>query len=407
MRRLLAAPAVRPDMRRREWLAVLGGMAGGLAGCTEAAPSGQDSTAPPTSPDEAQSAGQPRSATRSPIRESIGGVDLPVPRSELLAALPRDHIPALIDPVFADDWQGLEVPESSAYDGGPLLPDDTPVIGVERDGRARAYPLRVLDWHEVVNDRLGGPLVVTYCPLCGSGVTAERRVNDRETRFGVSGLLWRDNLVMYDERSESLWSQLLGAAIRGPRAGERLALLPSSLTSWGEWRGLHPTTKVLLPPPHTNTVRGSDATFDYFAPKYSYDEEDQLIGFDDDAGDDGLHPRTLVIGVTADGIARAYPLNVVRERAVINDRVGDLPIVVTITPARTLVAYRRSVDDTVLEFTPAGDGHMRAAGSRWERASGRAIDGPHEGDRLEPATDTSPLFWRGWSNLHPETEVYE
>ncbi|MFB6360318.1 MAG: DUF3179 domain-containing protein [Halobacteriales archaeon] len=393
-------------MRRRDWLALLGGLAGGLAGCMDAPLSGQEPTASPSPTAETPSSGPTRSPTPTPIRESIGGVDLPVPRSELLAALPKDHIPALIDPVFAEDWADLEVPDSSGYDGGPLLPDDAPVIGVERDERARAYPLRILDWHEVVNDTLGGPLLVTYCPLCGSGVTAERRVNGSETRFGVSGLLWRDNLVMYDDRTGSLWSQLLGGAIRGPRAGEQLSLLHSSLTSWGEWRGLHPSTEVLLPPPHSNTVRGPDATFDYFAPKYSYDEEEQLIGFDHDAGDDGLHPRTLVIGVTADGIARAYPFNVVKTQDVINDRVGDLAVVVSITPARTLVAYQREVDGSVLAFSPADAEHMQADGSRWERATGRAVDGPHEGTTLEAATESGPLFWRGWSNLHPETEVY-
>jgi len=379
-------------MNRRRLLAALSAGVAGLAGC-----SGSSSTN--ATEDEFT-----LSPTVTPYREQVGSVEIPVPRSEVEIRLPRDSIAAIVDPEFAEDWSGLSVPESSGYDGGPLLPADAPVIGVERDGEARAYPLRVLDWHEVVNDTFGGPLLVTYCPLCGSGVTAERRVDGEETVFGVSGRLWRDDLVMYDRATESLWSQILGAAIRGPRAGERLTLVPSSLTGWGEWQDTHPETRVLLPPPRSNTVRGRDATQDYFTPKYTYDDG-QLIGRTYSEGDQPA-PRRLVLGVERDGDARAYPFDVVAEEGVVNDRVGSLPVVVTVTPADTLVAYDRRLDGSTLRFETDGEGHLRAGGSRWERASGRAVEGPHEGRRLDPATETGPMFWKGWRNFHPETTIY-
>jgi len=183
----------------------------------------------------------------------VGGVDLPVPSEELCAPLSKDIIPAIVDPVFADDWSELDAPTGVDR---PLLPDDAPVIGVSRAGEARAYPLRILDWHEVVNDTFGAPLLMTYCVRCGSAIVAERFADGSETVFGVSGRLWRDDLVLYDERTESLWSQLLAAAIRGPLTGDRLTLVASSLTTWGAWRRRHPDTQVLLPPPHSNTVRG-------------------------------------------------------------------------------------------------------------------------------------------------------
>lgn len=394
-------------MRRRDFLALVGGTASGLAGCMgrpNSATVGRSSLSP-TEHSSGSSRGSPDTPT--PIRDSIGSVDLPVPRSEIRVPLPPDHIPAIIDPVFGENWADLEVPDSSLYEGGPLLPNDAPVLGVNRNRKARAYPLRILNWHEVVNDIFDGPLLVTYCPLCGSGITAERRVNGVETRFGVSGMLWRSDLVMYDERTESLWSQILGAAIRGPRTGERLSLEPSTLTTWGEWRETHASTEVLLPPPHSNTVRGPDATFDYFAPKYSYDSQDQLIGFDNDERDDGLYPRTLVIGIRTDKQAKAYPFDIVQERGVINDTVGDRPVVVAITPGMTLVAYDRDLDGNTFEFEPAGPAKMRAAGSRWERATGRAVDGHYEGAQLSPATDQTPMFWKGWSNFHPNTSVYD
>jgi len=381
-------------MQRRALLAALGTAgAAALAGCGGAAPRSQPS-------------GPAADATDTPASAAadLGGVELPVPRSEIDVRLPRDRIPAIVDPAYAADWTDLSVPEGSLSDGGPLLPDDAPVVGVARDGRTRAYPLRILDWHEVVNDDFGGPLLVTYCPLCGSAVVAERRVDGQATVFGVSGRLWRDDLVLYDRATESWWSQLLAAAIRGPLTGERLDLVPSSLTSWGEWRAAYPGTRVLLPPPHSNTVRGPDATFEYFSAKYTTDE--QLIGFA--AGEDGgPAPRRLVLGIAVDGTARAYPFDVVREAGVVNDRVADRPVVVTVTPARTLVAYDRRVEGRELRFEADGEAHLRADGSRWERSTGRAVVGPHEGARLSPATDVPPMFWKGWTNFHPQTSLYE
>lgn len=394
-------------MRRRRFLGAVGvGIGGSLGGCASVGYRGDSA---------ATRSGTP-SATPETVA-TVGGVDLPVPSSELRAALPRDSIPAIVEPEFASDWSGLEAPPDV---GRPLLPEDAPVIGVSRAGRARAYPLRILDWHEVVNDTFGGPLLVTYCVLCGSGVVAERLAGETETTFGVSGRLWRKDLVLYDERTESLWSQLLAAAIRGPLTGERLSLVPSSLTTWGEWRRQHPDGRVLLPPPRSNTVRGREATFDYFDPKYDYGDQRQIVGYDSEGE---LADRTLVLGVEHGGVARAYPFGAVREAGVVNDRVGGLPVVVTVTPGNSMAAYSRRVEGDVLRFEPGDDAdaagagdtddadatvgrHMRAGGSRWERATGRATDGPYADTRLDRATDQPPMFWVGWSNFHPDTDVY-
>jgi hypothetical protein len=356
------------------------------------------------------------------------GIDLPVPESALHRAVERDAIPAITDPAFARDWEGLELTASSApfrESVRPRLSSGSPVIGVARDGRARAYPLSVLNWHEVVNDRFGGPLLVTYCPLCGSGVVAERRVgvgtdpggsgggatdapgDGRSTPFGVSGLLWRGNLVLYDRATGSRWSQLLARAIRGPRTGERLRSLPSRLTTWGEWREGNPGTEVLLPPPRSDTVRGPDATFDYTIDPYlSYDSSSAVGAGNTGFTDDRLHPKAPVVGVAAGGEARAYPLRTVERLRLVNDTVGGRPVVVAITPDRSLVAYDRRVDGAVLSFLPVGRGAARAGGSRWRLATGRATDGPHEGTTLSPATDRSSMFWFAWATFHPGTDVY-
>jgi hypothetical protein len=342
---------------------------------------------------------------------------LPVPESELRRAAPRDGISAITDPAFAPDWSDVAIDFGSGTTYRPRLADDDRVVGVVRadvagddaDGRgpvARAYPLKMLNWHEAVNDRFGGPLLVTYCPICRSGLVARRTVGGRTTRFGVSGRLFRENLVLYDEATGSLWSQILATAIRGPETGETIEVLPSALTTWGEWKGRFPDGEVLLPPPLSDTVVGR-VRFDYDFDLVGRAREnaaylEERLG--DDFDDSRLPKRALVLGVAADGEARAYPLLEMRDEPV-NDRVGDLPVVVTARRG-SAVAFDRRVGGRPLVFERAGPGVLRAGGSRWRVESGRAVDGPLEGTRLNQANAHPPLFWFAWLDFHPETTVY-
>jgi hypothetical protein len=435
-------------MNRRRYLSALAaGTLAGLAGCAAIGDSGDGGGPSRTTgidgvasadgtPVESRTGGSaaPGAATDGPNASNpgdvaaIGDVELPLPESELRRGAPRDAIPAIVDPQFGRDWSDLEsrsVQDRSGieYTTVPSLDDGETIIGVERDGRARAYPLAVLDWHEIVNDSFGGPLLVTYCPLCGSGLVARRRVAGEETTFGVSGYLWRSNLVMYDRATDSLWNQISATAIRGPRTGETLELVPSTLTTWGGWREAHPDGEVLLPPPLSGTVAG-EVTRDYErAPYLGYDESERIGIGGGEFEDDRLHPKTTVIGVTSDGVARAYPLDAVTEAGVINDTVGGLPVVVAVGPGGTLVAYERRVgkvapntrstasrerraDGEIPEFAPDGEAHMTGGGSRWEIVSGRAVDGPYEGTVLQQANEVSPEFFFAWLEFHPDTEVY-
>lgn len=193
------------------------------------------------------------------------------------------HIRAVVEPAFADDWSGID-PDEKYTQGEDRLPDGMMVVGLEAADRARAYPLSILWSHEIVNDRFSDPVMVTYCSLCRSGMVARREVEGEETVFGVSGLLWQapevnvraaeqegevfgasvnesdvdirssGNLVMYDEATRSYWSQILATAICGPMERTDLTLVPSTLTSWGEWHEEHPETEVLLPPPHSELM---------------------------------------------------------------------------------------------------------------------------------------------------------
>jgi hypothetical protein len=174
-------------------------------------------------------------------------------RRDLIVAsgMPKDGLPALVEPVV---WTVAQA-EAAIRPRKFLVPGDR-VIGVRLGGQARAYPLRVLVWHEVVNDALAGrPILVTYNPLCDSAVVFARAVAGRVSTFAFSGLLYDSNLLMYERQpartGESLWSQLLFRAVTGPSAaaGEALEVLPISVASWGDWRRENPATTVLAPDP--------------------------------------------------------------------------------------------------------------------------------------------------------------
>jgi hypothetical protein len=196
--------------------------------------------------------------------ELSGGL---VPVDHIVASgMPRDGMEAMLDPGV------LSISEVNARNQegrGKFLLDGDRVVGVAVNGQARAYPLRTMRWHEVVNDTLGGvPLVISYNGLCDAVMAAERTVAGEELVFGVSGLLYNSNLLMYDRRGDpaasSLWSQLRARAIAGPSAGRSLALVPAALTTWGDWRNRHPGTDVLAPLEHLKRAYKRDPYHSYF-----------------------------------------------------------------------------------------------------------------------------------------------
>lgn len=393
-------------MDRRGYLAVLA--AGGVATTAGALATHAGNTDTGTGQDSPD--GDPGNGTGT---DEVGGPDvdldaasLPVDESELRRAAPRDGIPAIVDPVYARDWS------DTAGDGDRELHADDLVLGIEVNGRARAYPVKVLSRHEVVNDDFGGPLLVTYCPVCRSGIAAERRVAGESRTFGVSGFLYNANLVMYDQASESLWSQLLATAIRGPLVGTRLSLRPVTTTTWAEWQENYPDTEVLVPPPASDTVVGP-VSFNYEIDIYG--DWDKVTARYPDMGplgdiewsDTRLRRRRTVLGVAVGDAARAYPLDRVRSNDPVNDVVGDLPVVLTVAADDTLLAYDRRLDGEPLTFWSDDDGALHAGGSRWRRLTGVAQDGPYEGRQLSPVPGSGTIYWAAWLSFHPESTVYE
>jgi hypothetical protein len=285
----------RARTRRRLLAALAAGVTGGFAGCSGrsllAAGDGGVATFPEGStgtpvPDRGALA-----TDGTPIppeeRDQLGEWGLPSTICE--AEITEDiGIRAIVEPAYGDDWSAVDVEEKYrlGFEVGDGLTDDSYVIGVtsEDGSTARAYPMSIVWWHEVVNDTLDRPLLVTYCPICQSGMVAERRVGGQETVFGVSGQLWQapqiyaesakvdervfgasasngeaearnsGNLVLFDELTGSYWSQFLARAICGAREGERLRIVPSTVTTWAAWRTEHPGTDTLLPPPHSTVM---------------------------------------------------------------------------------------------------------------------------------------------------------
>lgn len=352
----------------------------GLAGCVAPPASASGGDCPGSAP-------PPSGATGGPTAPPEPPTDLPVDRDALARGALRDEIPAITDPAFGPDWA----------DVAGTLTDEDLVIGVERDGRARAYPLATLSAYEVVNDEFAGHLLVTYCPLCASGVTAVRRVRGEPTVFGVSGLLYHGNLVLYDRRTDSLWSQVLARAIRGPATGDALELVPSAVTTWAAWRDAHPGTRVLLPPPASGTIAADPSTYGVHG-HVGVQSVGQAVS------DDRLHRRTLVLGVATETAATAYPQQVVAVAGPINDCVGGLPVLVA--GEQIPQAFDRRVDGTALSFRAAGSGRVRGGGSTWSLTTGRALDGPHAGRSLRRLRGATATYWFAWVAVRPETSVY-
>lgn len=214
-----------------------------------------------------------------------------VPPGQILSGGPaKDGIPAILKPKF------LKIREATF-----LAPDDR-VMGVVVNGQAHAYPLKILNWHEVIDDTLGGePVAVTYCPLTQSPIVYDRQVGKGAATFAVSGQLYQSNLLLYDKKTESLWSQILGEAVAGPMVGQKLQAMPSVITTWATWRKSHPDTLVL----DENTGYSRNYRIDPYA---DHEKSDKAM-FPVSELDSRLPAKTRILGVTVDGQDEAFPFS--------------------------------------------------------------------------------------------------
>lgn len=297
----------------------------------------------------------------------------------------------------------LDAPRYDDAPGGDWLDPSDLVIGYAGEDGAWAYPLKILNFHEIVNDELDGvPVLVTYCPLCRSGVVYDRRLEGTLHTFGNTSALYENDLVMFDRETSSYWWQTAGEAIVGTLTGKRLAVLPALTTTWSEWKALHPETLVLS----RDTGFARPYEREPFA-DYAASVNDGRFPFPvSEAVNDGrLAPADEVLGVAIGDGSKAYPLRLHGDAA-INDSLGGEGVVVfSSEDGPSGGAFRPEVNGRGLTFFFRDGAYLdEETGSRWD-LSGRAADGPLKGERLEPLP-ARYTFWFAYVAAFPETEVY-
>ena len=340
------------------------------------------------------------SALRDP--ENPGHPEPLVDLGEIQGVVPPDRIPALDDPAFEPasevDW----------------LPAVEPVLALDINGDARAFPLRIMTWHELVNGTLGGvPVTVSYCPLCNSAVAYDRRVGERILDFGTSGALFNSSLVMYDRQTESLWSHYTGEAVVGHLTGARLDLIPVQTVSFEAFLATHPDGRVLsLDTGHSRQYGQNPYRF--------YDDPDGRPFLFGGPFDDRLDPMTRVVALRGDGEGAVIPYGVLTERRVVPFTFGGRELVALYEPGTAsaldtgVIAEGRDVGATGV-FTRSRDGRQielssNSGGGFVDAITGEVFDilgrPAGSGVGLE-AVEHLDTFWFAAAAFYPDAVIIE
>ncbi|MGP0069257.1 MAG: DUF3179 domain-containing (seleno)protein [Isosphaeraceae bacterium] len=263
-----------------------------------------------------------------PIETIFNLKDLTIPLDKILRGLqPKDGFKALTNP------SASPVAEASFLEPGSR------VVGLTVDGVSRAYPINVLNWHELINDHLGHTeLAITYCSLCDSVTVFDRRLDGQVFEFGVSGMVYLSNMLFFDRTDQALWSQMTSTAISGPHAGRTLRRIDGwEMTTFGAWRASHPDSTVV------NFQTGRDHAYSSDPHRAYFETETLDSRYQDLATDARLRNKARIIGVRYGGEARAYPIEALKAagRATILDRIGGEPVELAVEPATGAVRVVR------------------------------------------------------------------
>ncbi|MHC4640434.1 MAG: DUF3179 domain-containing protein [Planctomycetota bacterium] len=325
--------------------------------------------------------------------------------NELMSGGPgKDGIPSIDNPKFIKPGKAAK-----------WLKPVEPVISLVVHGKAKAYPLQILTWHEIVNDRIGGvPVAVSFCPLCYSANVFDRKIKAKVYTFGVSGMLRYSDLVMYDRQTESFWQQFTGRAIVGDMVGSSLKRIPAQIISFEQFRTIYKKGLVL----------SRDTGFHR---KYG---RNPYVGYDDIANkphlyrgkeDPRLKPMAKLITVNINKISKAYPYSITRKKGVINDEVGGEKIVIfhdrgaasALDKAEIALSredgstgvFRRKLGGQLLTFSKKDETFVDdQTQSIWD-ITGRAIKGELKGSILSPVVH-GDYFAFAWLVFKPETNIY-
>ncbi len=262
----------------------------------------------------------------------------------------KDGIPSIDNPVYTDVWSADE-----------WIADNELVLALTYEGVTRAYPLQILVFHEIVNDHIAGDaILITYCPLCGSGIAYKPILNGQEVEFGTSGKLYNSNLIMYDRDKESYWTQIDGIAINGDYIGTELEAIDIDTVVWGDWKLEHTDAEVLSQKTGYSRSYGTDPYGNY------YFEDSLFFGVENE--DDSIHSKTPVYGIEINGVYKAYiEDDVIAEGGTVEDTVNGV----------NLIIVREDTGDVSITNTDTGEEIVK------------------ERD-----------FWFAWYAFHPDTLVY-
>ena len=330
-----------------------------------------------------------------------------VPYSEIRSGGPsKDGIPAIDKPTFihadeADSW--LKAVE--------------PVILLKVGKDVRAYPLQILIWHEIINDVVGDlPLTITFCPLCNTAIVFERTFEGKILDFGATGRLRYSNLIMYDRQTETWWQQANGEAIAGKYAGLQLEFYPAAIISWQEFKSSHPEGMILSRETGFNRSYGQN-------PYAGYDDvNNPPFLYDGPQTPDVLPPVARALTIDLNGEAVAFPYDILEDVHVVNDAIGDKPIVIfwsagtasaldasSIAGGRDVgsaTAYSSYLDRFELKFEFVNGRILdQETGSEWNML-GQAVAGELAGKQLSPVVAINH-FWFSWAVFKPETRIYQ
>jgi len=331
--------------------------------------------------------------------------DWNIPENQIFSGgVPKDGIPSLFSPET--------IPAAQAG----FIDDKDLILGIVVDGVAKAYPHQILDWHEVVNEEfaLNNFLTVSYCPLTGTAIVFDGNIAGLRLTFGVSGLLYNNNLIMFDRQTDSHWPQMRLQADQGTLRNTRQIVYPSIETSWGSWKKLFPNTVVLS----TNT--GHNRPYSTAGSAYpGYSNLNSAPFFGVSFLDDRLPPKQRVHGVFSGEVpdsyeTKVYLIDLSQDSRLINDSIDGSPILVVDSGKDNfVVSYLRTlVDGQILTFSlDASSGDFpftfkdNETSSTWS-VLGEAITGPLAGAKLEK-TKSFNAYWFAWGVFYLDAEIYQ
>ncbi len=348
--------------------------------------------------------------------------------SVLLFTCGQDNDPTAVTPggdtLFDGDWSidkdkvksggpgidgipALENPNMISATEASYLSDNDLVIGYKVGSDIRAYPHKILDWHEIINDKIGEKKVaITYCPLTGTTIAWDRNIDGGTTTFGVSGLLFNSNLIPYDRKTGSAWSQMKLEAVNGKVIGTIIETYPTVETTWKTWKEMYPETKVVS----TNTgISRNYSSFPYFIGGKDY-RTDPFIIFPIDTDDDRLPRKERVLGVIAGNATKAYKISdMTSPVTVIHDDVNGEPLVIVGSKEKNfIVSYKSKLEDnTLLTFTAIeNEGAVVLKdneGNEWN-VFGEATSGARKGQKLSKTTSYIG-YWFAWGTFYPGLDI--